>query len=323
MKFNQHQKEAAKTYLESKQNLAIKASAGSGKTSFLVGLSKHLKRPHSAAFVVFTQAAKQVLVKRLGSNFEHMVTTTYSLGYRNLSGYLERSLKVDTGKSSAILGSLLGAPEWGAKFLAAAGTPLDDSGQLKKELVYLHQLSLLNLQIHSPGILQIASRQPYSYAGNTPVLTWMAEMTAASIRAGFESLMEEGLVDFNEMVAWPCLLDDLDPIAFDELLIDEAQDLSPAQQSLCQRSLRPGGQIVLVGDPRQAIYGFAGADYGSFEAMVSRFGATVKDMPINYRCGKAIIEYAQAIDPTIQAHPGAPPRVSPGVGPRRGAPHAL
>lgn len=86
---------------------------------------------------------------------------------------------------------------------------------------------------------------------------------------------------------------------YDYIQIDEAQDTSPVQQSICDLLAGPGGNLFLVGDEDQSIYGFRGAapDYlMNFEH--THPGARVLYMEVNYRscpeivaAGGRIIQY--------------------------------
>lgn len=114
-------------------------------------------------------------------------------------------------------------------------------------------------------------------------------------------------IDFNDMI-WlpvanglPCFVNDL-------LLVDEAQDLNRCQQAL---AMQCGRRIVLCGDNRQAIYGFAGADVESIPRMVGFLEETkngVKELKLTEtrRCGKKIVELANQIVPDLTAHKDNP-----------------
>lgn len=86
---------------------------------------------------------------------------------------------------------------------------------------------------------------------------------------------------------------------YDVVFVDEAQDLNKAQQELLLASLTPNGRFIAVGDKKQAINGFAGADCDSF-ANLTRI-ADNKCLPLSvcYRCDKAMIDLAKAIVPEI------------------------
>lgn len=67
------------------------------------------------------------------------------------------------------------------------------------------------------------------------------------------------------------------------------------------------GRIIFVGDERQAIYGFAGADADSVARIKSEFNCTVMPLSVTYRCPKAIVAEANTVFPgKLQAHETAP-----------------
>ena len=109
---------------------------------------------------------------------------------------------------------------------------------------------------------------------------------------GQDLARREGTIDFDDMlylpVAWNLPLQQ-----FEWVFVDEAQDLSPAQLELVLRCRAPGGRMVFVGDERQAIYGFAGADNRSVERIVARVGAQRLPLSICYRCPTSHLDLAR------------------------------
>jgi len=79
------------------------------------------------------------------------------------------------------------------------------------------------------------------------------------------------------------------------LFIDECQDLSRAQLAVAVKYGRRGGRILAVGDPRQSIYGFTGADIDSFNRVKEYTGAEQLPLTTSFRCPKKIIEIAKTI----------------------------
>lgn len=92
---------------------------------------------------------------------------------------------------------------------------------------------------------------------------------------------------------------------FDLVFIDEAQDLSKAQQQLMLAAIAKGGKFVAIGDPKQAINGFAGAMNDSFDQLKNLANGNCLPLSVNYRCGKKIIAEAQSVMPAIQAFEGS------------------
>ena len=115
----------------------------------------------------------------------------------------------------------------------------------------------------------------------------------------------DSVIDFTDMITTSVFSCKRYIPKYDLIFVDEAQDLNKAEQELLLASLTPNGRFVAVGDPKQAINGFAGADCESF-ANLTRI-ANNKCLPLSvcYRCGKAQIALAQEIVPYINAFEGA------------------
>ncbi|MBD9426133.1 exodeoxyribonuclease V subunit beta [Pseudomonas sp. PDM15] len=71
-------------------------------------------------------------------------------------------------------------------------------------------------------------------------------------------------------------------------LIDEFQDTDPIQYAIFDRIYRDGGDLCFVGDPKQAIYAFRGADLATY--LQARDAAERQyDLPFNYRSTPELI----------------------------------
>jgi DNA helicase-2/ATP-dependent DNA helicase PcrA len=94
--------------------------------------------------------------------------------------------------------------------------------------------------------------------------------------------------------------------SYDWVLIDEAQDTNPTRRALARKIMRKGARLVAVGDPRQAIFGFTGADNDSLKVIADEFNATTMPLTVTYRCPKAVVAHAQRWVSHITAHESAP-----------------
>lgn len=112
-------------------------------------------------------------------------------------------------------------------------------------------------------------------------------------------------IDYDDMIYIP-LQRNLRLWQTDWVVIDEAQDTNPTRRALATRLLRPGGRLVAVGDPHQAIYGFTGTDNDSLEQIAQQFGCTRLPLTVTYRCPKAVVREAQRFVSHITAHETAP-----------------
>lgn len=113
------------------------------------------------------------------------------------------------------------------------------------------------------------------------------------------------LVDFTDMIWLPNILG-LRPKQYDFVLVDECQDISTAARRLLMASVRRGGRMMWVGDRRQSINGFAGADSNSFDAIIRETRAKVLPLSVCYRCPTSHLARAREWRSDIEARPGAP-----------------
>ncbi len=119
--------------------------------------------------------------------------------------------------------------------------------------------------------------------------------TAAKARAGaldFDDLIERAEALLKRSEAAPWVLYKLDG-GLDHILIDEGQDTSPAQWDLIEplqreffdgRGAREKRRTVFsVGDPKQSIYAFQGADPARFLSEAQRLDARAQDAGLEFR----------------------------------------
>lgn len=113
------------------------------------------------------------------------------------------------------------------------------------------------------------------------------------------------VIDFDDML-WMPVLADAKFQQYDFVCIDEAQDTNEIRRELALRMLKPGGRFIAVGDDKQAIYGFTGANSNSLQLIQERLGSVELPLTVSFRCGKAIIREAQRYVPDIEAWGGSP-----------------
>ncbi len=79
-----------------------------------------------------------------------------------------------------------------------------------------------------------------------------------------------------------------------DLLVDEYQDTNPIQSRLVEL-LRRDGSLFVVGDPKQSIYGFRGADVEVFLERTEREGTARVDLSVSYRARPALLAFVNAL----------------------------
>jgi DNA polymerase III epsilon subunit-like protein len=119
-------------------------------------------------------------------------------------------------------------------------------------------------------------------------MTWGEEETLA------------GRIDFTDMIYWVVRWD-LRIYQHNWVFVDEAQDLNPMQRKMIQKALSKQGFIIIIGDVRQSIYRFAGADSDSFMQTVDMFNADILPLTVTRRCARIITQHAQSIVPEFRA----------------------
>jgi superfamily I DNA/RNA helicase/RecB family exonuclease len=127
----------------------------------------------------------------------------------------------------------------------------------------------------------------------------------------------QGVLDYAELVHRAVLLAE-QPAVRDELreryrvvLVDEYQDTDPAQERLLQALAGDGRDLVVVGDPDQAIYAFRGAEVSGLLEFPGRFrtldGRPAPTLALTTcrRSGKRLLEASRLVAEPIPA-PGLP-----------------
>jgi DNA helicase-2/ATP-dependent DNA helicase PcrA len=130
----------------------------------------------------------------------------------------------------------------------------------------------------------------------------ICNVAAAAMEIGKE---KTDVIDFTDMLWLPVVNGWATP-RYGLVCIDEAQDMNQCQLELAQRVCKKDGRIVVVGDDRQAIYGFRGADSGALGRLKVELDAAVLPLTITYRCPKSVVAEAQRLVPDYEAAPGAP-----------------
>ncbi len=120
-----------------------------------------------------------------------------------------------------------------------------------------------------------------------------------------------GLVDFADLldIAADLLVGDAEVAArvrrrWSHVTVDEYQDTDPAQQRLLDAILGPGDDVCVVGDPRQAIYSWKGADPSYLADFTRRYPAAQRfELTRNYRSSPQILQWANRIAVDRRARP--------------------
>ncbi|MCT2538763.1 UvrD-helicase domain-containing protein [Sedimentimonas flavescens] len=126
---------------------------------------------------------------------------------------------------------------------------------------------------------------------------------AQALMTGYDGAKRAGgLIDFTDMIteAEALLASRPDILAsalgeIDCVVIDEFQDTNPVQFSLLWRLARGAPRALIVGDTKQAIMGFQGADPRLSEALHTAQPEAVKPLDRNYRSDPRIMRFVNTL----------------------------
>ncbi len=115
------------------------------------------------------------------------------------------------------------------------------------------------------------------------------------------ALMHRNAFDFDDLILVPIAMLESGEAApyrdrFKHVIVDEYQDINPAQYRLLRLLSGSTNTVCAVGDPDQAIYAFRGADVGNFMKFEKDFpGATRITLSHNYRSSGIILNAADSV----------------------------
>lgn len=275
-------------------NAVINALAGSGKTSTIVNAVKLIPSTCNALFIAFNKEIVKELEKKLEGVKNVQVKTLHSLGFLMIRRNLGTNIEIDEYKYRTFIKKNI-------KQLSSADFDKMTTKLIQQytdNVIQLCDLGRYNLAQCEKDLLQVSARH------DIPIIDDECDAVLNVLKWGKENTTS---IDFTDMVWLPYELT-LNPIGlqYDYIFIDECQDLNAAQRELFLRCFRRGTRFIAVGDKKQAIYSFAGADAKSFAKLQSLPNTTTLPLPISYRCPKKVVNLANQFVDTMECREGAP-----------------
>lgn len=190
----------------------------------------------------------------------------------------------------------------------------------------------LKPRVRGPATAELLAALPALVAQLVPLETLVVSLLLPPFRRALAAhKAREGLVDYDDMlqhlaaaladpVRGPRLCAEL-RARYPVGLIDEFQDTDETQWSIFRRIFVDGGRerLTVIGDPKQAIYGFRGADVETYRRAVEVLcaaGAQRASLDVCYRASSALVAGYGALmarevleegpPPPVRAAPGAP-----------------
>jgi ATP-dependent DNA helicase UvrD/PcrA len=126
------------------------------------------------------------------------------------------------------------------------------------------------------------------------------EETEEIFRSYQAALRQQNAVDFEDLILTPVKILTNNPPAcksvFTHIMADEYQDINPVQYELLKLLAKNGANLCAIGDSDQAIYGFRGADAGTFLRFGDDFrSAASVTLTENYRSTGMVLSASNAV----------------------------
>lgn len=285
------------------RNGIISAVAGSGKTKTIEELCRMLPEGTSVKYLVFNKRNADEAQRKMPGNVS--ASTFHSACMGALINAFGR-FRVDSDKLTTHMGALvkeglLGEKEAG-RFMSPVrrlvgiaknsglGTPI---GAAEDDMdAWADLADHFGIEVDLPK-------------GTDPEIIAANEEQLLQIARGIlhRSVEDRRTLDFDDMLYFITYYD-LPMRKYDMVLVDEAQDTNAIQRDILRRMM--GGRLIAVGDARQAIYGFRGADASAMDLIREQFNCETLPLSINYRCSSTVIAAAKEFCPQLEAHDGAP-----------------
>jgi len=296
--FNDPQKKAI---ISSAEKILCVAGAGSGKTTVLTKRIEFLVNykginPEKILAITFTRKARQEMQRRLkGLNVKGVQVDTFN-------SFCEAILKKNESK---VYGRKMGVQSYGDKILAmnmalaSLGISVEEAINnyftlQQRKFKTANQLlnSFMNDCFSVMDYFKITEIKGYDFSKDTEEKNKHNAKMVYQITKFLENHMQiQGLRDYTDQLidAINFLKENPDEVPkFEYILVDEYQDVNKMQINLLE--ILNSKNLFVVGDPRQSIFGWRGADMKyilDFEKNYSE--VEVINLTKNYRSTKEIV----------------------------------
>ncbi len=257
-------------------NVLVDAGPGTGKTRVLTAriawLLERGCRPQGILAITFTNKAAAEMSERVrsaGLSPDVYITTFHSWAFKFISERLPQE-----------------------------NEPVVISEYDQKKII-AQLLSSMDIQYNAADLLERILFLKQSYP---PRL----QEEPREIRAAFDAyqgyLHAHGLFDYDELIITAVSLlekaRDTDPLfqPCDHLLVDEFQDVSPAQYRMCRLLAGRNCRVMAIGDPHQSIYGFRGSSPEFMDDFQKDFSPCKRiRLTTAYRCPEKFLKAAVCV----------------------------
>ena len=293
--WSEYQKDIFATVITTFKDIAIAATAGSGKSTVLVEISRLLPISSSSIFLAFNKSIVAELRDKLPRKFE--VSTLHSLGMNILNRNFGKGIRLNQAKVYKA-----------AQKMILSKTEITNHKERNSRIFFAQKgydylrstlVDVTDEEAVKEMLLRFSVDSDYGYKD-------LLELHG--ILNKYNTSRKRGLefdIDFSDMVYLPATMGKLKYPKFENILLDEVQDLNKSQKAIVDKIRSRDSRVISVGDEFQSIYLFAGADTEAFESFSKAPNTVSLPLSVSYRCPRAVVEEAKKYSPNINASPFA------------------
>lgn len=282
MQWSDQQRAIFEAVEQSSRNLIVRARAGSGKTTTALASLEGAKE-RGKLMTAFNRAIARELQARAPDGVD--VQTLHSLGLKTLRQQYGR-VEVDPDKGLRIARAVTDdvATPHQADFPRSINVRA-----ARRDLPWMVKQAAALLKQTQPATVDEAVDQ-VDEAGNIDTRVFSADRITYWAQECMRRAAEAPtVVDFDDMVYLPRKFE-LQPPMYSLVVVDETQDMNRGQLWLV---LMAGARVVAIGDERQAIYRWRGADAEAINTVSKALDAEELPLSTTFRCAPAIVDYVR------------------------------
>lgn len=294
------------------RNLMLEADAGTGKSSTIQEATKLI--PDKVLYLAYNTHIADDYRPKAQPNTE--VRTTHSHGFKAILSTIKygqgKEVTLDEYKVNDLVKNMLTqnleVGEENTKLLRSVVPKL--VSHLKSTLLPMTKESVEFLadkfQLEDYYILlENNIEKVYEKSDGTSYVIdsdFVTNMCTKIIQICFRVFLpnESCSIDYDDQFWLPIVRPDIRVKKYPWVIVDECQDLNPAQMKLVTMSVTPNGTIIVVGDPHQSIYAFRGADSQAMPKMKEQLKAKVFSLSVCFRCPTEHVKLAQGYVSSIK-----------------------
>lgn len=285
VKMDANQNAVIKCALEREKNIAVQATAGSGKTTLALSIAKAM-------------GIQDAIVLN-----NHKIATQLNL------------LKTSTGKWKLDKNKYMNLLGWKREegLFNEFYTELEQRCKMRKNIDLhsyfdLKQLTIKAMDLYRARLLDLEDYEAcentllewdIDFLGYTDIIVpWICNTLIDKIEEDFNTPSDEDtFIDYTDMIYYPVKFyndnEVKSKITFDTIIIDEAQDTCPLEIELYKLIAHENTRFIFLGQTEQTIYNFRGVAIDNYSQIIEDFNCEQFVLGTSYRNPKCIIPIAQ------------------------------